>query len=319
MGIIPAYAGSTSAAGVRARGRRDHPRIRGEHSCRQVELADRAGSSPHTRGAHPPTTRRARSERIIPAYAGSTRSSRFGVESCRDHPRIRGEHRETSLHVRLTIGSSPHTRGAPRLGKPHDNHSRIIPAYAGSTSPATTGAEPSQDHPRIRGEHGVPPPLRLLPGGSSPHTRGAPGSGTSPTGSPWDHPRIRGEHADLSRMSDVADVVRGSSPHTRGARSVTPVALRPCRIIPAYAGSTFLSFFVTRGCRDHPRIRGEHLLLAGTDREFEGSSPHTRGALLSGEQFTVGEGIIPAYAGSTVGWSGCRVWSGDHPRIRGEH
>src|SRR5690606_33175481 len=50
-----------------------------------------------------------------------------------------------------------------------------------------------------------------------------------------------------------------------------------------------------------------------------GSSPHTRGALVTVRPDTRGIGIIPAYAGSTF----CPVASGsvfrDHPRIRGEH
>ena len=94
-GIIPAYAGSTApdsrwpclAAGSspHTRGarrsiartvgvRRDHPRIRGEHYGFEVMENETPG--------------------IIPAYAGSTNSSRF-IE-------------------RFSSGSSPHTRGAPR-------------------------------------------------------------------------------------------------------------------------------------------------------------------------------------------------------------
>ena len=72
--------------------------------------------------------------------------------------------------------------------------------------------------------------------------------------------------------------------------------------------------------RDHPRIRGEHGFVF--------------------EQMSKAEGIIPAYAGSTISGLGIRCWksgssphtrgahlhngkrsqrSRDHPRIRGEH
>ena len=52
LGIIPAYAGSTSAVSCR-RGRRwDHPRIRGEHGAGLSNRRRSEGSSPHTRGAH---------------------------------------------------------------------------------------------------------------------------------------------------------------------------------------------------------------------------------------------------------------------------
>ena len=195
-------------------------------------------------------------------------------------------------------GSSPHTRGAPYWLRVH----KLL----------------TWDHPRIRGEHGtVRPDASPSPGiipayagstlsstmtsnysaGSSPHTRGA--------RQPWscrpawfrDHPRIRGEHA--------------------GARRLPPM---PRRIIPAYAGSTHASMHGgegnsgssphTRGAparapreacarRDHPRIRGEHNMVAGYKDERGGSSPHTRGA--------------PRYRSPrTPAW-------GDHPRIRGEH
>ena len=50
-----------------------------------------------------------------------------------------------------------------------------------------------------------------------------------------------------------------------------------------------------------------------------GSSPHTRGAHFLAN-YTVDEfGIIPAYAGSTFAHERLDWWSGDHPRIRGEH
>ena len=50
-----------------------------------------------------------------------------------------------------------------------------------------------------------------------------------------------------------------------------------------------------------------------------GSSPHTRGAHDMVGHFGVGDGIIPAYAGSTPS-AGRVAWvASDHPRIRGEH
>ena len=91
---------------------------------------------------------------------------------------------------------------------------RIIPAYAGSTRARTRIPHLVQDHPRIRGEHVSRCGFCVVPGGSSPHTRGAPGNylqyGNEPRIIPayagstrdrsiraWqasDHPRIRGEH-----------------------------------------------------------------------------------------------------------------------------
>ena len=70
--IIPAYAGSTTCTATSAPPQEDHPRIRGEHLPQTSCMAERQGSSPHTRGA-PPRWRPKRTQlRIIPAYAGST-------------------------------------------------------------------------------------------------------------------------------------------------------------------------------------------------------------------------------------------------------
>ena len=71
-GIIPAYAGSTSARPAGTPQRRDHPRIRGEHTTDTMEDDDMQGSSPHTRGARQNDRDKGIWTGIIPAYAGST-------------------------------------------------------------------------------------------------------------------------------------------------------------------------------------------------------------------------------------------------------
>ena len=112
-GIIPAYAGSTCHALTHPPPRRDHPRIRGEHRLEHVRSEGKMGSSPHTRGALPRSSFRCQSWGIIPAYAGSTQSSRRFFRASQDHPRIRGEHPSFRNPPNITVGSSPHTRGAP--------------------------------------------------------------------------------------------------------------------------------------------------------------------------------------------------------------
>ena len=175
----------------------------------------------------------------------------------------------------MTHGSSPHTRGAQLSGLQHLLHERIIPAYAGSTAFARLREAVDEDHPRIRGEHGSSSATIIWSTGSSPHTRGAPGTSDSQrwpariipayAGSTWrggrrsarrtDHPRIRGEHASPSSRTTTA---RGSSPHTRGARRPVDAQPGPPGIIPAYAGSTLRRRARLASLRDHPRIRGEH-------------------------------------------------------------
>ena len=132
-GIIPAYAGSTSARNIAMGSTSDHPRIRGEHDYAKRAPAGLKGSSPHTRGA--------------PSEAAPSCASRA------DHPRIRGEHSCLLLRECAFVGSSPHTRGAQNTPPGLRALVWIIPAYAGSTSWLSPASTPMRDHPRIRGEH----------------------------------------------------------------------------------------------------------------------------------------------------------------------
>ena len=111
----------------------------------------------------------------------------------------------------------------------------------------------------------------------------------------------------------------GSSPHTRGALRSGGSGKLGARIIPAYAGSTLPGTRHPGRLRDHPRIRGEHRLDIPWPQAMQGSSPHTRGALVAPCRRRGGRGIIPAYAGSTRHLHLRRQASMDHPRIRGEH
>ena len=273
--IIPAYAGCTQSSTTRRLSQRDHPRIRGVHSWPGIVRKKTAGSSPHTRGA--PTSKNVTRpcDRIIPAYAGCTKTREYNKRVRKDHPRIRGVHRMCGRVMVGGTGSSPHTRGArivnavPRMGR------WIIPAYAGCTSTAPWVGPSSRDHPRIRGVHASDEHEHDPCSGSSPHTRGAqndissvelstriiPAYAGCTKGSPMssfissDHPRIRGVHSATAAETAPG---AGSSPHTRGARSMLEMIGDPERIIPAYAGCTHKrpEHGPIRG--DHPRIRGVH-------------------------------------------------------------
>ena len=72
LGIIPAYAGSTSNLRPLRFSDLDHPRIRGEHDRRSLRVSAMMGSSPHTRGARRSSMPPSSLTGIIPAYAGST-------------------------------------------------------------------------------------------------------------------------------------------------------------------------------------------------------------------------------------------------------
>ena len=195
--IIPAYAGSTTRSWPPAGRVADHPRIRGEH---RVDIGDRRlgrGSSPHTRGARSLIGSSFRSIGIIPAYAGSTSGSVSRETSSSDHPRIRGEHFGDPRILRVAHGSSPHTRGAPHSVGERAIALRIIPAYAGSTGLSGDLAPLVQDHPRIRGEHGIDILGRRVAKGSSPHTRGAPHQSLLRPGRPGIIPAYAGSTPDI--------------------------------------------------------------------------------------------------------------------------
>ena len=253
------------------------------------------GSSPHTRGAPGPDRAGEPPGRIIPAYAGSTSRGPDTKSRSPDHPRIRGEHLADDVRFNVDGGSSPHTRGAPGRRRQVQRGRGIIPAYAGSTCRSVSGTKTLTDHPRIRGEHDMVPLSVHFFLGSSPHTRGAPDRGphesirdgiipayagstaATPAAAPPapNHPRIRGEHVE-GAVSSSGGV--GSSPHTRGAHTVADPDPQGRRIIPAYAGSTRRYRRSGALTTDHPRIRGEHILMHLLMASTRGSSPHTRGA-----------------------------------------
>ena len=213
--FIPAYAGNASdwlATGAR---RSVHPRIRGEriNNVRNIECFN--GSSPHTRGTLRKLISPHGSFRFIPAYAGNAQMPGPISRPHAVHPRIRGERSPPRTASMPHFGSSPHTRGTPRLAHDAGRIERFIPAYAGNATISSLSF------------------LHLL--GSSPHTRGTlalanairkgdrfipayAGNAslfqmTSRRSSV--HPRIRGERI---QKVDLEALGTGSSPHTRGTQ-----------------------------------------------------------------------------------------------------
>ena len=132
-GIIPAYAGNTALRQHLRAGRRDHPRVCGEHPIFDHWPVRVTGSSPRMRGT--PSLSKICSTKIgiIPAYAGNTSiASRLGIQTW-DHPRVCGEHSSSPSRSRKPAGSSPRMRGTPPLCSLLRVSAGIIPAYAGNT------------------------------------------------------------------------------------------------------------------------------------------------------------------------------------------
>ena len=196
----------------------------------------------------------------------------------------------------VRAGSSPLLRGARYPVRVLPRVQRIIPAYAGSTL--------DDIHVDSTGF------------GSSPLMRGAPKRCSRRRASQRDHPRLCGEHLDDVRPSGGEP---GSSPLMRGALTWVELTVGREGIIPAYAGSTQAASWGGGSQRDHPRLCGEHvhpILIASYE---SGSSPLMRGAPFMRLWVSCARGIIPAYAGSTHGWSRSRWQRRDHPRLCGEH
>ena len=260
----------------------------------RTQLVVATGSSPHTRGTPEISQATTVFHRFIPAYAGNAGARTSGSWPGSVHPRMRGERRGIFNVLRLSPGSSPHTRGTRRTLSARRSTMRFIPAYAGNAESWRPRRSRHAVHPRIRGER---PRYSVRPSphtGSSPHTRGTlattkngfvcrrfipayagnahvlqPGPALQPV-----HPRIRGE-----RQSGgvIIDRCSGSSPHTRGTHAIHEDLDRVARFIPAYAGNAQCSVFRSIEDAVHPRIRGERQYVHQDVDVTVGSSPHTRG------------------------------------------
>ena len=130
------------------------------------------------------------------------------------------------------------------------------------------------------------------------------------------HPRSRGEN----RRQRPAQPHRiGSSPLTRGKLLADTKGFKAGRLIPAHAGKTTCRLLRTRSRGAHPRSRGENLAAASHPVHALGSSPLTRGKLLSGERGLAPHRLIPAHAGKTTATCRYRLHPWAHPRSRGEN
>ena len=196
-------------------------------------IPDHCGSSPRGRGTRCPAPCRSACARFIPAWAGNTRRSRSRAGGDTVHPRVGGEHVKFVGLAALTFGSSPRGRGTPFDHQVAHRVLRFIPAWAGNTHGEQRLAGRPPVHPRVGGEHAVPPGHRAVDRGSSPRGRGTRGvgaagdpgrrfipawAGNTPTAARWPalrpvHPRVGGEHVWITHSLIDGG---GSSPRGRG-------------------------------------------------------------------------------------------------------
>ena len=213
-------------------------------------------------------------------------------------------------------GSSPRGRGKRQVTDLCAPDSRLIPAWAGKTSRATTRPPASRAHPRVGGENVHTDKGVYSAGGSSPRGRGKRGRNRPRTHGhglipAWAgktlqgvcslhrtpaHPRVGGENGE-DRELLVSN--GGSSPRGRGKRPHLPTRARRGRLIPAWAGKTGQGSRPPGPRRAHPRVGGENGVGKQKFHGVTGSSPRGRGKpRLSGCQH-VFSWLIPAWAGKT--------------------
>ena len=182
--IIPACAGTTDCHQRTSVTVRDHPRMCGDHVASKEDSSLAKGSSPHVRGPLPGGVEVRFRLGIIPACAGTTPPRIPRGRAGRDHPRMCGDHLNSTNRSAAWAGSSPHVRGPPRLRPRAVARGGIIPACAGTTLPRSRTHTARRDHPRMCGDHFSMSWRGLHMRGSSPHVRGPPRRTPRPTRGP---------------------------------------------------------------------------------------------------------------------------------------
>ena len=173
MRIIPARAGSRRIWNPKNALYEDHPRACGEQQYLLTSSVLPFGSSPRVRGAGTWEYAAIYHSRIIPARAGSRRSTSRPSSRAADHPRACGEQASWCAPSLVVPGSSPRVRGAATSPSSGETYPRIIPARAGSSTNSSRGASRSWDHPRACGEQLWNWSALFICEGSSPRVRGA--------------------------------------------------------------------------------------------------------------------------------------------------
>ena len=296
VGNIPAHAGKTLDPHLDIDRTKEHPRARGENYSQRITTTPRQGTSPRTRGKHPPLIIYQRNRRNIPAHAGKT-SSRVVTRVVREeHPRARGENLTQFKRLSAMVGTSPRTRGklCYPAGKPDDTGN--IPAHAGKTRKIAILAADIEEHPRARGENQNASPDIPATAGTSPRTRGKPElTDITQTGM-----RNIPAHAGKTFHYRVVPAENQEHPRARGENvTVACDYIAHTRNIPAHAGKTIMPNVIHIALEEHPRARGENKSTNLAPSSQNGTSPRTRGKRQPGALAWSHPGNIPAHAGKT--------------------
>lgn len=170
--IIPACAGNTLSILCALSNRSNHPRLRGEYVAYALQRDIPWGSSPLARGILNRCVCKSYISRIIPAYAGNTKSDKYCQNLYWDHPRLCGEYLLSPSIWCVMLGSSSLVRGIRGRNGTKGLLDRIIPACAGNTFESISRILHSEDHPRLCGEYAKLGSDQITTMGSSPLVRG---------------------------------------------------------------------------------------------------------------------------------------------------
>ena len=196
------------------------------------------GSSPLARGTLAIDLLNGTALGLIPARAGNTGRDGAIPGRRRAHPRSRGEHHVCFAVDKPNPGSSPLARGTHKLQPVQRAHVGLIPARAGNTGSAGSGAALWGAHPRSRGEHQIQGGEGCARLGSSPLARG------TPTGDILGLPAVGLIPARAGNTPSENRLVSYRRAHPRSRREHRLLCRRSLRrlgLIPARAGNTRLA------------------------------------------------------------------------------
>ena len=214
------------------------------------------------------------------------------------------------------VGSSPRVRGTVCQRFRGVVFIRFIPACAGNRAAPPPPNPKRPVHPRVCGEQAMTFPFPPPWCGSSPRVRGTVLSAVSIGASHRFIPACAGNRQSDARKAFVSAVHPrvcgeqlcsglffssrpGSSPRVRGTDLWRLVVCLVARFIPACAGNSLRSSYLSYRCSVHPRVCGEQAEWYQWCAGQGGSSPRVRGT-----DAVVGFGLfrrrfIPACAGNS--------------------
>ena len=332
----PACAGITSATwGCPARSQ-EHPRVRGDHVFLFAKSRRYWGTPPRARGSHHTSKRHRAVAGNTPACAGITLRRIRRRRRPTEHPRVRGDHTPLPHNRNAAVGTPPRARGSQDRQRQRHLEARNTPACAGITVGSLEACRSSQEHPRVRGDHGQDASVASAEGGTPPRARGsrpprralAVSARNTPAcagitcgpalraATAEEHPRVRGDH-DPTHPYEVR--LEGTPPRARGSRILPGGLLELGGNTPACAGITRADQSWIPTTREHPRVRGDHGIGCSMILSRFGTPPRARGSPGRIRRDDAAGGNTPACAGITAHGAGHATRPGEHPRVRGDH